>query len=139
MRTARTITATLAGLGLVLSLTACSSDDTAETNAQYCTSSAAAQAEVAELRTLVTGGEATIDDVKAQVQAIGTATATAAQDAADLADAVKADIKAADDAFDDAIAAIPGDATLSEAAAAYQAAIDAWDAAMASIRTNAGC
>jgi hypothetical protein len=52
---------------------------------------------------------------------------------------VKADIKAADDAFDDAIAAIPGDATLSEAAAAYQAAIDAWDAAVASIRTDAGC
>lgn len=140
MRTARTITATLAGLGLALSLTGCSSDDdTTETSAQYCTSSAAAQAEVAELRTLVTGGEATIDDVKAQVEAIGTATATAAQDAADLADAVKADIKAADDAFDDAIAAIPGDATLSEAAAAYRAAIETWDAAMASIRTDAGC
>ena len=140
MRTVRTITATLAGLGLALSLSACSSDDdTAETNAQYCTSSAAAQAEVAELRTLVTGGEATIDDVKAQVESIGTAAATAAEDAADLADAVKADIKAADDAFDEAIAAIPGDATLSEAAGAYQAAMDAWDAAMASIRTEAGC
>ena len=140
MRTARSITATLAGLGLALSLSACSSsDDTAETNTQYCTSSAAAQAEVAELRTLVTGGEATIDDVKAQVGAIGTATATAAEDAADLADAVKADIKAADQAFDDAIKAIPGDATLSEAAAAYQAAMDGWDAAMASIRTEAGC
>lgn len=142
MSTARTITATLAGLGLglALSLSACSSDDdTAETSAQYCTSSAAAQAEVAELRTLVTGGQATIDEVKAQVQTIGAATATASEDAGDLADSVKADITAADEAFDDAIAAIPGDATLTEAAAAYQAAIDAWDASMVSIRTEAGC
>ena len=140
MGTARTITVTLAGLGLALSLSACSSsDDTAETSAQYCTSSAAAQAEVAELKTLVTGGEATIDDVKTQVQAIGAATATASKDAADLADSVKADIKAADDAFNDAIGNIPGDATLTEAAAAYQAAIDAWDAAMVSIRTETGC
>ena len=140
MSTARSITATLAGLGLALSLSACSSsDDTAETSAQYCTSSAAAQAEVAELKTLVGGGEATIDDVKAQVESIGTATATAAEDAADLADSVKADITAADQAFDDAIKAIPGDATLSDAAAAYQSAITAWDAAMVSIRTEAGC
>ena len=140
MSTARSITATLAGLGLALSLSACSSsDDTAETSAQYCTSSAAAQAEVAELKTLVGSGEATIDDVKAQVESIGTATATAAEDAADLADSVKADITAADKAFDDAIKAIPGDATLSDAAAAYQSAITAWDAAMVSIRTEAGC
>ena len=140
MSTARSITATLAGLGLALSLSACSSsDDTAETSAQYCTSSAAAQAEVAELKTLVAGGEATIDDVKAQVESIGTATATAAEDAADLADSVKADMTAADKAFDDAIKAIPGDATLSDAAAAYQSAITAWDAAMVSIRTEAGC
>lgn len=139
MSTARNITAALAGLGLALSLSACSSEDTAETSAQYCTSSAAAQAEVAELKTLVGGGEATIDDVKAQVESIGTATATAAEDAADLADSVKADITAADKAFDDAIKAIPGDATLTEAAAAYQSAITAWDAAMVSIRTEAGC
>jgi hypothetical protein len=140
MSTARTITAALAGLGLALSLSACSSsEDTADTNAQYCTSSAAAQAEVADLKTLVSGGGATIDDVKAQVESIGTATATAAEDAADLADSVKADIKAADQAFDDAIKAIPSDATLADAAAAYQSAITAWDAAMVSIRTEVGC
>ena len=140
MNTTRTITVALAGLGLALSLSACSSnEDTTEANAQYCTSSAAAQAEVADLKTLVTGGEATIDDVKAQVESISAATATAAEDAGDLADSVKADIKAADQAFDDAIKAIPGDATLSDAAAAYQSAITAWDAAMVSIRTEVGC
>ena len=86
MSTAHSITATLAGLGLALSLSACSSEDTAEPSAQYSTSSAAAQAGVAKLKTLVGGGEATIDDVKAQVESIGTATTTAAEDATDLAD-----------------------------------------------------
>ena len=104
MSTARSITAALAGLGLALSLSACSSsDDTAETSAQYCTSSAAAQAEVAELKTLVGGGEATIDDVKAQVESIGTATATAAEDAADEAeDAAEDASDQAEDAAEDA-------------------------------------
>ncbi len=137
---ARAITATVATLGLALSLASCSSgEDTAEGSEEYCTSSAAAKAEVAELRTLITGGQATIDDVKTQVRAIGSATAAAAEDAAGLADSVKADIKAADDAFDAAIADIPGDATLTEAAAAYQSALEAWDAALLSIRTEAGC
>ena len=139
MRTTRTITATLAGLGLVLSLSACSDGDTAEASAAYCASSAVVQGEVADLKTLVSGGQATIDEVQTQVQAIGAARVQALGDAADLAESVRNDIKAADDAFDKAVAAIPGDATLSEAADSYQAAIDAWDAAMASIRTEAGC
>jgi hypothetical protein len=129
----------LAGFGLVLSLAACSNDDTAETSAAYCESSAVVQTEVAELRTMISGGSATLEEVQAQVRTIGDASTAAAIDADDLADSVREDVIAADNAFDAAIQAIPSDATVAEAASQYQAAIAAWDAAVLSIRTEAGC
>jgi len=129
----------LAGLGLAVSLTACSSnDDTTETNAEYCAASATVQSEVAKLKTLVTSN-ATIDEINDQKQAVATALAQA-DDAADgVAESVRTDIIAADKAFDEAIDDIPNDATLAEAKAPYQAAIDAWNASMASIRSELGC
>ncbi len=135
----RRVTATLATVGLALSLAACSSADTAEANAEYCTASATAQSEVAKLKTLVTSGNATVDQVNEQRQAIAGAVEEAQGKAGDLGDTVKADIQAADEAFDDAIAAIPGDATIPEAADQYRAAVDAWDEAIMAIRSEVGC
>lgn len=140
MRPARLTTATLVGITLTLSLSACSStQQTTESNEQYCSSSAGVQAEVADLRTLLTSGTATRDDVQLQVESIGNSAKQSALDAADLAESVRADLQAADEAFDAAIDAIPDDASITEAAAAYRAAIDAWDSAVASIRAEVGC
>lgn len=139
MTHARRITVTLAGLGLALSLAGCSSEDAAEANAEYCTASATVQSEVAKLKTLVTSGDATVDQVNEQRQAIAKANEEAQGKAGDLGDAVKKEIQAADKAFDDALAAIPGDATIPEAADQYRAAVDAWDAAILGIRSEVGC
>jgi len=139
MFTKRTAAA-VAGIGLALSLSACSSSgDTAETNAAYCGSAANVQTEVAALRTLVTGGDATVDQVQEQRDAIASAVQDAQKQAGSLADSVQADIKAADDTFDAALQAIPGDATLVQAAASYAAAIQAWDASVKAIRAEVGC
>ena len=139
MFTKRTAAA-VAGIGLALSLSACSSSgDTAETNAAYCGSAANVQTEVAALRNLVTGGDATVDQVQEQRDAIASAVQDAQKQAGSLADSVQADIKAADDTFDAALQAIPGDATLVQAAASYAAAIQAWDASVKAIRTEVGC
>jgi len=139
MFTKRTAAA-VAGLGLALSLSACSSrGDTAETNAAYCESAANVQTEVAALRTLVTGGDATVDQVQEQRDAIASAVQDAQDQAGSLADSVQADIKAADGTFDAALQAIPGDATLPQAAASYAAAIQAWDASVKAIRAEVGC
>lgn len=139
MSTPRRVTAALAGLGLALSLSACSSQDTAEANAEYCSASAAAQSEVLALKTLVTSGDATLDQVQEQRDAIANATQEAQSKASNLSGAVKSEIEAADKAFQDAIAAIPGDANLLEAAAQYRAALDAWNTAVLSIRSEVGC
>lgn len=139
MKNARRVTVTLAGLGLVVSLASCSSDDTAGANAEYCTASATVQSEVATLKTLVTSGDATVEQVNEQRQAIARANAEAQGKAGDLGAAVRADIQAADKAFEDAIAAIPGDATIPEAADLYRAAVDAWDEAIRGIRSEVGC
>lgn len=137
MFTKRT-TAALVGVGLALSLSACSSESTEDTNAAYCSASAEVQSEVAALGALVTG-DATVDQVQEQKEAIADAVEKSSDAAQDLGDSVKGDISAADDAYNDALDAIPGDATVSEAAGAYEAAIQAWDVAMLSIRSEVGC
>ena len=137
MFTKRT-TAALVGLGLALSLSACSSESTEDANAAYCSASAEVQSEVAALGALVTS-DATVDQVQEQREAVADSVEKAGEAAEDLADSVKDEISAADDAFTDAVNAISGDATVSEAAGEYQAAIQAWDAAVLSIRTEVGC
>ena len=132
-------TAALAGIGLALSLSACSSaEDTTEANAAFCQSSAATQVKVAKLKTLVTS-DGTVEQVQAQREAIAKAVETSAADAKDLTESVQAEVKAADEAFDAAIGAIPADTPVSDASAQYQAAVVAWDKAVLSIRTEVGC
>jgi hypothetical protein len=128
----------VAGLGLALSMTACA-PATADANAAYCASSAAVQSEVAKLKAMATSSTVTLNDLSAQRNEVAKANAAAAKDAEKVGDEVKKEIASADNAFDQAIKAIPGSATVSEASAAYQAAIKDWDQAMLSIRTKVGC
>jgi len=128
----------LVGLGLAMSMTACA-PATADANAAYCTSSAAAQAEVAELKTMVSAKTATLDEISEQREEVSRAVASADRDAEKVGDEIRKEIIAADNAFDQAMRAIPGDATVEEASAAYQAAINEWDQAMLSIRAKVGC
>lgn len=138
MMRVRSFAVGLASLGLVVSLSACS-PDTAESNTAYCTGSAAVQSEVAKLKSMVTDGSFTLDEISAQRDAVASAVAAAADDAEKLADDVKKEIEAADGDFDEAIKAIPADATLMEAATAYKAAIAAWEEDLKSIKGTLGC
>lgn len=126
-------------LGVSLSLTACAPPATADANAAYCASSAAAQAEVVKLKAMVTSDKATLDTIANQRAAVYTANKVVAKDAEKLAEEVRKEVIAADAAFDSAIMAIPGEATVPEAAAAYQEAVKAWEAAVAAIRSKVGC
>jgi len=134
----RTFAVGLVGLGLALSLAACVPDPAAA-NAAYCTSLGAVQTEVAQLKATATSSTATLDQIAAQRKEVAKATQAAAKDGEKLGDEVKKEIIAADNAFDAAIRAIPGSATVEEASAAYQAAIDNWDKAMLAIRAKIGC
>ena len=100
---------------------------------------AAVQTEVAQLKATATSSTATLDQIAAQRKEVAKATQAAAKDGEKLGDEVKKEIIAADNAFDAAIRAIPGSATVEEASAAYQAAIDNWDKAMLAIRAKIGC
>lgn len=131
--------ATAAGVGLVLSLTACSSESTEDANATYCEKQAQLRSEVDGLRSLIASSDATVDQVREQREAIADALAEAQSAAEGLADSVREDVEAADDTFTSAIDAIPGDASLATAAQDYTVAIQAWDASVDSIRAEVGC
>jgi hypothetical protein len=88
---------------------------------------------------MATSNTATLNDISAQRNEVAKANTAAAKDAEKLGDEVKKEIIAADNAFDQAVKAIPGNATVQEASTAYQAAIAEWDKAMLSIRTKVGC
>lgn len=138
MTPARAFAAALSGLALALSLSACS-QDTAESNEAFCSSAAATQSEVDQLEAMVSDGTSTRDQIEIQYGSVTASAKNMLLDASDLAEAVQTDLKAADEAFADAIAAIPDDATVAEAATAFQAAIQSWNAAAASIRSEVGC
>lgn len=133
----------MVGLGLVMSMAACSSasdaaEETAADNAAYCQSSAAAQAELSSLRTLILE-DATVDQVIDQRNTAVDAISDAQQDAVELSDSVRLEIQIADEAFDEAVGEIPGDSSVSDAADSYNAAIDDWDTSLLSIRDGLGC
>lgn len=131
--------AAAAALGLALSLSACSEESTTDANATYCEKQAAVQAEVAGLRSLVTSGDATVEQVQEQREAIAAALDDSQGAAGGLADSVRNDVQAADDTFTSAVDAIPGDASLATAAQDYASAIQAWNASVDSIRAEVGC
>ncbi len=139
MTRTRTFVAALSGLALALSVSACSSESTADSSEEYCSSVAATQAEVDQLETMISDGTSTRDQIEIQFDSVTASAKNTLLAGSDLAESIQSDIKAADQAFADAIAAIPDTATLAEVASAYGAAIQAWDTAAASIRSEVGC
>ena len=139
MNTTRRTAVVLAGLLLSMSAAGCSSESTEDANAAYCQAASAAQAEYAELLSILASPDATVDQVNDQRAAISQANEEAQNKASDLSDTVRSDIDSANKAFEDAVAAIPGDATILEAAGTYVAAVDAWDTAIVEIRDRVGC
>lgn len=124
---------------LALALTGCSSNSTTDVNKAYCDANAVAQSEVAKLKSLVEGGNATVEDVQKQIKSVKEAAEKANKEAGELKESVQSDIKTADEAFTKAVDAIPGDATLNEASAKYKEAVAAWEQSVSKIRTDVGC
>ncbi len=138
MITARAI-ASLAGLGLALSLSACSSSDSvADTNAAYCEGAQAVQTQFEQLTSLAEAG-APAEALKEQRDLVQSAIQANSVPLSQLQDSVKTEIEAANDAFEQAVAAIPDDATPAEAASSYKAAIDAYATSVDAVESELGC
>ena len=95
------------------------------------------QSEVASLESLV-ASDATLDEIDAQREAVSEAYDATAGSASDLDEAVASAAESAYGDFQDAVSAIPGDATLSEAAEQYAAASRAYTASLATIAADGG-
>jgi Cys-tRNA synthase (O-phospho-L-seryl-tRNA:Cys-tRNA synthase) len=137
MNTTRTA-AVLAGLGLALSLTACSSSDTADANAAYCEGASKIESEVQTMESLI-GSGASADAVKAQWGAVQAAIEANSVPLTQLEAAVQEDVSAAYDTFTTAIEAIPADIPPSEAAPQYKAAIDGFTTDVEAVKSEVGC
>jgi hypothetical protein len=142
MITLRTATA-LAGLGLALALSGCSSSDTADTSssetavtsAAWCEGAAKVQSEVDKMATLIDEGSST-DLVKAQWNAVQSAIEANSVPLSQLPDATQEEVAAAYDTFTTAVEAIPDDLPPSEAAPQYEAAIERLTSDMDSIEAE---
>ena len=128
----------LAGFGLALALTGCSSTDTADANAAWCEGAATVQTEVDKMATLIENGSST-DLVKTQWNAVEAAIEANSVALSQLEDSAKQDVSAAYDSFTAAVGAIPSDLPPSEAAAQYKAAVDAFTTDMQSVSAEVGC
>ncbi len=138
MKITRT-TAALAGIALALSLSGCSSSGgTSDANAAYCDGAAKVQTEVDKMAGLIKDGSPA-ELVKAQWGAVQAAIEANSVPLSQLAKSVQEDIAAADDALTGAVAAIPEGTPPAEAAPQYKAAIDAYNASIATVRTEVGC
>lgn len=131
--------AAVAGLGLALSLSACSSSpDTAESNAAYCEGAANVQTQLDTMSALVEDGSSA-ELVKAQWNEVEAAIEANSVALSQLDSAVQQDAAAAGDALSEAVAAIPEDTPPAQAAPQYKAAIDAYRESMATIDAEVGC
>ncbi len=138
MITSRAVAA-FAGIGLALCLSACSSSESVtDTNAAYCEGAATVQSQFQELETLIESGAPT-EALKEQRDLVQSAIQANSVPLSQLQDSVKTEIEAANDAFDQAVAAIPDDAAPAEAASSYKAAIDTYVAAVGEVESELGC
>lgn len=136
----RQFAAVVAAVALSAGLAACSSEPTPEeANAAFCTDVAALQVQTTKLQAMVLEGSSTLADVQAQTAQVAEAFEETRESAADLTGTTLAELEAADKAFDDAIAAIPADATVDQAKGAYTAALVQYTAAVASAKGKVGC
>lgn len=132
-------TAALAGIGLALSLSACSSSpDVSEANAAWCEGAAKVETEIATMESLIESG-ATSDAVKAQFNAVEAAIQANSVPLSQLEDATQEELGQAYEEFSAAIEAIPADTPPSEAAPEYKAAIDALTADVEAVKAEVGC
>jgi len=131
--------AVAAAVVLAMPLAACSSSDsTPEANEAYCGTLDALSAEIAELTSLAQGN-ATVAELQAQRIAISQSAEDVAAAADDVDEAIAAEMSGAEEAFEDAIDAIPSDATLEEAASAYTAAAQDYNDALRTEFQQLGC
>lgn len=139
----RRVAVSLAGIGLALSVSACTSPTTTDAttaNAAYCTSSKAVLSELSTLKDMVASGDSTRNEISDQGQVVVEAAVTAYRDSNNLSESVRADIQAADKAFRDAIRAIPSTtSSVSEAAQAYKAAMDTYNTSIDAVRASQDC
>lgn len=130
--------AALGGLGLVLSMSACSSTDTADANEAYCEGAAKVESEVDTMAALIDDGSSA-DLVKAQWNSVQAAIEANSVPLSQLSDAAQEDISAAYDTFTAAVGAIPADLPLSEAAPQYDAAIQGLETDLEAVQAELGC
>ena len=131
--------AAVAGIGLILSLAACSSsDDLAETNAQYCEGAEQVQSELDKLGSLVVSGAST-DALKQQRDFVQSAIQANSVPLAQLTQSVQTEIETAHDTLIDSLEAVPDEATPSEVATAYQAAIEEYESSVSDVESELGC
>ena len=135
----KTMLSSAAAAGLVLSLGACSSDDTADTNAAFCDSAANLSTQVDSLASMITGGSATVEQIQDQRQQVKDAAADVKSNAQDLDSAVRSDVDSANEAFDSSVGDIPTDQSLKEAAPAYASAVGTYETSIQSINSTVGC
>lgn len=143
MGTTQRIAAALAGIGMLLSVSACASTTTTDAttaNEAYCASSASVRSELVTLKDMVSSGDATRNEISDQAQVVLDAAVVARKDSNNLTESVRADVLAADEAFRDAILEIPSTtSTAAEAAEAYKAAIDAYYTSTDTARAALDC
>jgi hypothetical protein len=125
----------LAGLGLALALSGCSSSDTTDSATAWCTGADAVESELAKMSTLIEEG-ASSDLVRTQWNAVESAIQANSVPLSQLEDATQQEISAAYDALGAAVEAIPSDASPAEAAPQYKAAIDTFNTDMQSIEAE---
>jgi hypothetical protein len=147
MATVRAATAFLAGIGLAISLTACSSaEDDAAANAsessdvaaQYCAGAEKVGVELDRLVTLIDEG-APSQALKEQRDFVLSAIQANAVPLSQLPDATKQELDAANTQFADEVQAVPEDATPEDASASFQQAVDTLEASVADAEAELGC
>ena len=127
--------ATLAGLGLVLALSGCSSSGSGDANAAWCQGAAKVQSEVDKMASLVEEGSPT-DLVKAQWGAVQAAIEANSVPLSQLEDSTQQEISAAYGALTTSLEAIPADLPPSEAAPQLKAAVDTFNADIQSVEAD---
>ncbi len=133
---ARVVAAALGAL-VALGLAGCS-QSVEEAGGEYCSDLDTLRGELAALTSLV-GGDATVEQLQEQRDAVREAYDAAVSSAGDLDQAVSNEADQAYEDYQDAVDAIPGDASLTEAGPQYVAAVQAYLADLGSIADQAGC
>jgi hypothetical protein len=126
-------------LVMAFALAGCSSGGTVqEATQEYCTALSDVSAEVEQMRDLA-ASDATVAEFDDQRMQLREAQDALQEQRSDVKDALNDRIDDLRGSFEDAVDQIPGDATLSEAAAAYQDAAQEYLEGLQDLFTESGC